>query len=150
MKTVFIRSAYNYDADVVSSETGLAIDLEEGVTQQSFKDECDINEIVRRFGLSGEIPGDFRAPVSGDFSGVSDFHTAMNAVRDAQERFMMMPAELRARFNHDPGRLMAFLDDRGNYDEAVKLGLVQLPPEKTRDAVTAIDDLAKVLTPKPV
>ncbi|HAN48978.1 MAG TPA: hypothetical protein DCQ20_08915 [Nitrospira sp.] len=137
-----LRSAFNYDTNEASDASGLSCPPEEGVTQQSFAEECDINTIVRRFGLTGELPQGYQAPVSGDFTGISDFQTAMQAVRSAEERFMELPASLRSRFNHDPGSLMSFLDDESNRPEAVKLGLLSPPPEVTRDAVKAIDDLA--------
>lgn len=148
---MFLRSTYNYDVDEASLEAGTSrpVDsdtgeiIDDGVTQQSFKDECDINTIVKRFGLTGEMPGGFAMPVSGDFSGIGDFQSAMNAVRAAQEAFDSLPGEMRARFANDPQRLISFLEDGANRDEAVKLGLVALPPERTRDAVQAIDELAK-------
>lgn len=119
-------------------------------TQQQFKQECDINEIVRRFGLTGELPAEPRIGSFGDFTGVHDFHAAMNMVRGAEEAFMEFPAELRARFGNDPGQMLLFLQDVKNKDEAVKLGLVSKPPEVTRDAVKAIDELAaKLGAPKP-
>lgn len=123
----FVRSAHNYDMDAVSRETGLFCPPEEGMTQQSFAEECDINTIVRRFGLTGEMPGNVRPPEFGDFTDVVDFHTASNAVREANESFMSMPAELRYRFSNDPQRLMEFLADGKNRDEAVSLGLLNAP-----------------------
>lgn len=137
---IFLRAPYNYDADAVSRENGFDCgDPKNSVTQQSFKDECDINEIVRRFGLTGEMPGDFAMPVSGDFTGVIDFQSAMNLVVAAQEEFMRVPADVRARFNNDPARLMAFLEDGRNYDEALKLGLVVTRVEKDRVGVPVAD-----------
>ena len=40
-----IRSAYMYDTDAVSNETALDTG-EDAVTQQCFKDECDINILL--------------------------------------------------------------------------------------------------------
>lgn len=145
--TFVIRGFGNYDVDEVSFMCGVSIPSEDGVTQQQFKDECDINVIVKRFGLTGELPDNFAMPVSGDFTGVNDFHSAMNVVRESQEAFMSLPGEMRARFGHDPGALLAFLGDVKNRDEAVKLGLVSLPPEKPRDVVQAVDELASKLIP---
>ncbi|QXP08444.1 MAG: internal scaffolding protein [Arizlama microvirus] len=139
---MFLRAPHNYDVDAVSAEFGIAIDESESVVQQQFAAECDINEIVRRFGLTGELPSNVRMPVSGDFQDIEDFQSAMLRVREAQEAFMQLPGEVRARFAHDPQRLMAFLEDGSNRDEAIKLGLVVPPPEVTRDAVKAIDELA--------
>lgn len=119
----FLRSAYNYDRNKASDESGLTCEGE-SLTKQSFKAECDINEIVRRFGLTGELPIGVRAPTYGDFADVFDYHSAMNAIARAGEAFDAMPAEVRARFHNDPGEFLEFVNNDGNRDEAVKLGLV--------------------------
>lgn len=131
------RTEGNYDTDLVSAATGLSCPPEEDKTQQQFKDEADINEIVRRFGLTGQLPEAYAAPQSGDFTGITDFHTAMNAVTQAQEKFMQIPAEIRARFSNDPARLIDFVSDERNRDEAQKLGLIPKPPETTRPETVA-------------
>lgn len=124
-KLPFIRNPYNYDRDEVSRETGLDCTGDPGYTQQQFRDECDINEIVRRFGLTGEMPDDFRAPVSGDFTDIPDFKTAMDAVTGAHTEFMRMPPELRARFLNDPQRLLEFVSNDANRAEAEALGILR-------------------------
>jgi phage internal scaffolding protein len=123
MSTVFVRSPYNYDMSVVSLETGLLCE-DDSLAIQSARDECDINTIVKRFGLTGELPSDFDMPQSGDFTGVGDYHSAMNLVRSAQEQFLRVPAAVRARFHNDPAEFMSFIDDDANRPEAVRLGLV--------------------------
>lgn len=145
---VFVRGLYNYDADAASEEAGLKIDESESVTQQQFAEEVDINTIVKRFGLTGELPNGVAMPVSGDFTGVADFQSAMNVVRQAQEAFMELPAEVRYRFSNDPARVVEFLDNPENRDEAIKLGIVARPVEKTRDVIQAIDELAGKMVPK--
>jgi phage internal scaffolding protein len=127
MDTVFLRSSFNYDRDAVSNETALEC-LDESKAIQSAEEESNINTIVRRFGISGELPNQVAMPQSGDFTNIPDFHTAMNLVRKAQEEFVRIPAEIRARFNNDPGRFMDFFEDPANYDEALKLGLVNARP----------------------
>jgi len=119
----FVRSAYNYDRNAASDESALECP-EPTMTQQSFAQEVDINTIVKRFGISGEMPTGIRMPTYGDFTGVSDFHTAMNAVALANESFDAMPAEVRARFNNDPEQFVHFCSDQNNLDEARKMGLV--------------------------
>lgn len=145
---VVVRGAFSYDPDVVSRETALSIDEAESVVQQQFAEECDINTIVKRFGLTGELPNGVAMPVSGDFTGVTDFHTAMNLVRQAQEAFMELPGDIRERFANDPSKVMAFLENPENRDEAIKLGLVAKPEEVPRDVVAAVDELAAKLVPK--
>lgn len=58
---MFLRAPFNYDTDKASLEAGSSrpIDpdtgeiIDDGMTQQSFAEEVDINTIVRRFGLTG-------------------------------------------------------------------------------------------------
>lgn len=121
--SVFLRTPYNYDTNQVSDETGLFCD-EPSLAQQNAKEECDINTIVRRFGLTGELPTGVRAPQYGDFTEATDYHTAMNAVISANNAFMQMPADIRARFNNDAGAFVDFCSDDKNRDEAKELGLI--------------------------
>lgn len=123
MKVPFVRSPYNYDMDQASLESGLAC-CDESLTQQQFLEESDINTIVERFGLNGEMPSSPVVPQYGDFTGITDFQSAMNAVVQAQANFMELPAKVRARFSNDPQELLEFLGDANNRKEAEALGLV--------------------------
>jgi len=123
MKTPFLRTAYNYDTNAASNESGVACE-EPSLAQQHFKDECDINNILRQFNITGLLPEAPLSPRYGDFTGIVDYHTALNAVIAAEDGFMALPADLRARFQNDPEQLIDFLNDESNKDEAVKLGLV--------------------------
>lgn len=145
---VVLRAPFAYDTEAASVESGLKCDPDEGLTQQQFAEEVDINTIVKRFGITGQLPENLRMPVSGDFTDITDFQSAMNAVVAAKDEFMRLPGELRQRFNHDPAQLISFLEDDKNKDEAIKLGLVNKPPEKTRDVVQAVDELAAKLVPR--
>jgi len=118
----FVRSAFNYDTDAASAESGLVCE-DKSLAKQSFADECDINTIVKRFNLTGQLPENVRPPSYADFDDVMDYHSAMNAVRAAEESFYAMPADLRFRFNNDPGAFVDFCSDRENLDEMRKLGL---------------------------
>lgn len=126
-RRVFLRSAYNYDMNAASLESGLNCQ-DATLTQQHFKEETDINTIVRRFKITGEIPQNIRMPTFQDFTGVWDFQSAMNAVRQAQEAFDAMPADVRTRFHNDPQEFVEFTNHKDNLAEARKLGLV--PPEE--------------------
>lgn len=102
------------------------------MTQQQFKDECDINHIIKKHG------GDLRMVpphvfvrsgkgVYGDFSDAKDFQNSMDALLAAEDAFMTLDARVRARFENDPQKLFAFLNDRKNMDEAIQLGLIEKP-----------------------
>lgn len=127
MSHVVFNTGYNFDKDKWSNESALTCE-DESLAIQSAEEESNINTIVRRFGLTGELPNDIRMPQSGDFTNLPDFHTAMNMVRAAQEEFLRVPAEVRARFNNDPQRFMAFVEDESNRDEARRLGLLKAMP----------------------
>ncbi len=139
--TVFVRNPYNYDMQKVSDETGLEC-KDPSLAQQHMKDECDINVIVERFGVTGELPTAPISPQFGDFSGISDYHSAINAVRASEEAFMALPAKIRARFDHDPNALLQFLNDPINRDEAIEIGLIDGEPV-VAPIVSAVE------TPKP-
>ena len=137
------RTGYNYDRDAASDESGVDCSKDKGMTQQSFAEEVDINTIVKRFGITGEMPLQYDTPKYGDFEGVFDFQSAMNAVRDAAERFMELPASVRAKFQNDPQQLVEFVADEKNREEAIRIGLI--------DAKTPVASLAApVAAPAPV
>lgn len=125
---MFLRAPYNYDVDKASDEAGLSC-KDGSRTKQAFKDEVDINTIVKRFGLDGQLPENVRMPVVGDFTDLpADFHAMANAARQAQESFDAMPARVRARFHNDPGEFVAFCLNDDNLEEAKLLGLVKPGP----------------------
>ena len=121
---VFLRTAYNYDKDAASNESGLACE-EPSLAQQHFKDECDINNILRQFNITGLLPESPLSPRYGDFTGIGDYHTALNRVIAAQDEFEALPAQIRARFDNDPAQLIEFLENSDNRPEAEELGLVE-------------------------
>lgn len=126
LEAPFFRTQHNFKRD--TRATAL-ICLDPTKAQQNFKEETDINTIVRRFGLTGELPDNYRAPQYGDFTGITDYQSALNQVMAAEDSFMQIPAETRAKFHNDPQNLLKFLDNPDNYEEALRLKLVQKRPE---------------------
>lgn len=95
---------------------------------QSQKDEADINTIVRNFGVTGTVNGPVVLPSYGDFDGVSDYRSALEAVKAAQEAFLTVPSAIRERFHHDPGAFLEFVENPANLPELRKLGLANPEP----------------------
>lgn len=121
-------------------------DWGESRTEQSHRQETNINDIVHRYQKTGVLPPSSRLPVYGDFTGIIDYQSALNAVQAAQEAFLTLPPGMRKEFNNDPGQLLAFLSDESNRDDAIKLGLLETPegwihPDDVRpeDVVKAAD-----------
>ena len=141
MTKVFVRNPYNYDMALASQESGLECQ-DPSLAQQHMKDECDINVLVERFGVTGNMPVAPIEPSYGDFSGVGDYHTALNKIKAADDAFMALPAKIRAKFDHDPNALLNYLQNEENRDEAIQIGLIDGKPV-VEPIVSAVE------TPKP-
>lgn len=121
----FIRTRNNYDMDHASRASGLVC-TDPSKAQQHDKDDADINTLVRRFGITGQIPVLDRVPLESEiFHDITDFHSAMNAIRESETTFMTLPADLRARFDNDPHAFLKFTSDEKNRDEMRTLGLLK-------------------------
>ncbi len=103
---------------------------EKTMTQQHPKEECDINNIMKNFKDTGLIEhvnqhqGDY-----GDYSEVQDYQTSLNQVMEAQASFDSLPAEMRRRFDNDPGSFLAFVGDPANLEEMREMGLLPAAPQ---------------------
>lgn len=96
------------------------------LTQQSAKDECDINIIVERAKRGADLSQLSRGPgFYGDFTGLPSYRDALIMVNKANEAFMTLDAQVRKRFDNDPAKLLDFLADDANREEAQKLGLLK-------------------------
>lgn len=109
-----------------------------GKTKQSFANETNINTIVARYQKTGMIsrvednPGIFA-----DVSKIEDYQGMVSKIRFAQESFEQLPPALRKRFGNDPGRLVEFVSDSENIEEAIKLGILPKPIEAAKKALKA-------------
>lgn len=118
----FVRSPYNYNMNRAGDESGLAC-LDKSLTQQHMADECDINKLVERFVVTGEIPQLAMPPLQGDFTEVMTYQESLNLMIAAKQSFMAMPAKVRNRFENDPGQFIEFCSNEANRDEMRQMGL---------------------------
>lgn len=102
----------------------------ETITQQHFKKECDINNILAKYQKTGLVShvSKYRGVYS-DLSEPVDYQTALNVVIAAQESFDSLPSSLRKRFNNNPQEFLVFVDDPVNVDEMRSLGLLNIPAD---------------------
>lgn len=105
---------------------------EPGVTQQNFKDECDINIILER-ARNGVPISHLNARIAqyGDVSSIPDYRSALDTVNRANGLFMELDAKVRERFANDPAKFLAFAQNPANVDEMVRLGLAVPKPHDT-------------------
>lgn len=103
------------------------VDYGETMTKQEFKEKSDINVIVERASRGLPLSTGMQSgqlPVFGDFTKGQDFHGAMCYIQDTERKFMSLPPKVRDRFDNDPAKLLDFLNEGKNRDEAIELGLV--------------------------
>lgn len=115
--------------------------FDEGRTKQQFKDECDINNIMKKYerNLLLDHVNRFNGQYA-DVTGDVDYQTALNTIISAEEAFFSIPAKIRARFENDPQRFLEFVSDPSNREELGKMGLlkkaVAQPGSKPREPGT--------------
>ena len=141
------RSAYRNPPDRLSLTFS-----QPSLTQQHFKDECDINNIFNRYRETGFLTDPLARPTEqlqyGDFSTPFDYMAAMNTVVRANEAFADLPSHLRKRFNNDPAELLAFVSDESNVDEAVKLGLMEKRPSAVEQPSVVVPPAHQQVSPE--
>ena len=128
-----VKNPITYDRDK-NSDLSKLVFVRPTRTQQSFRDECDINSILRKFNVTGQLPVGSVQPQYGDFSGITDYQSALNAVMAAQDSFLELPAKIRARFDNDPALFVEFASDEANKDEMKAMGLLR---QETAQAVVS-------------
>ena len=118
-----------YDSDALSEKTGLDC-RDESLTHQEFKEECDINTIIDRFGI-GENPVEAQQWVTNvDITNAPDnYMDVMNQLNLARDQFMNLPAKVRSQFDNDPSLFVNFVSDSANAEEMVRLGLAVVRPD---------------------
>lgn len=95
-----------------------------------FAQEADINFLLARYKNTGSLytAEDMikakRRPQFGDFTGIPDYQESLDKMREALDLFADLPLHIRQRFSDDPVKLLEFMQDKNNLDEAVELGLV--------------------------
>lgn len=121
---------------------------EPSMTQQHFKDETMIDNILQKYAETGFLTDPFtpKRPIQfGDFSDVKDFQTAQNAIALATEYFESLPANVRASFNNSPQEFLNSLNDPEQRSKLEELGFVapeeaEAPKPKASESAPVVDE----------
>lgn len=103
----------------------------ESLTEQSHKDQCDINKIIDRFKTTGSLrhvnamDGVFDEKL--ELTGL-DYKQAVDIAMNAEKAFGKLPSGIRNRFDNDPGKLLDFVNNPENIEEGRELGLIAPAP----------------------
>lgn len=101
------------------------------MTDQQWKDECDVNFIMAKYLKTGHLPHLQQNPgLYADLSQITDLVGAYEDVKQAEEAFSSLPAALRNEFDNDPIKLVEFMKDPAKKQEAIDKLLVPDPSKK--------------------
>jgi len=140
-----------YDGTITDPWTGVVTTPERRV-KQSFVAECDINNIIKSFSVTGQFNHLSRNAQKGvymDLPDEQDFQVSMNIIAEATQAFATLPSQVRDRFNNDPAKFLGFMSDPANQDEAIKLGLATKRSAPTADSPPPPIRPADNLSPPP-
>lgn len=133
---------FDYTGDVVNPLTG-EVTHPPSMTKQEFIAECDINNIVKEFlmtGIFNHISANAQEGRYEDLPDQMDYQQAIHTMRAAEASFASLPARVRERFQNDPGQFLAFCEDPKNAAEMVELGLATRsePDSRVGEAVQEV------------
>lgn len=119
----------------------LYCDPDEGMTRQEFKDECDINVMLKgyekRWNDFLRIPPAWESMQFADVSQVPDLAAALDMLHQAETAFMSLPATVRREFENDPVSFVTFAQDPANIDRLREWGLAKPKTEPVAAPVAA-------------
>lgn len=97
-------------------------DYSDGMTKQSFKDQCDINNILKKAQRTGSLAHVQKYPtaVYAEFDGV-DLLGAFERAERAKQIFADLPSEVRSEFDQDPFAFVKFAADPENIGRLAEL-----------------------------
>lgn len=119
-------------------------------TMQSFKQECDINNILKNYTKTGFLPHiNKNQPNYFDVPSNIDYQIALNTIMDAEQRFAALPASVRDQYKNDPGQLIAALQDPAQHDKLRELGVLAPKPVASQHPTAAGTPAAPSQVPSP-
>lgn len=129
-------------------------------TDQQWISDCDTNTIIKRFKQTGQLT--HLAKRQGSFADVSqipDLLPSLLKVQEAKDMFYTLPSSLRRKFDNSVQKLISFLQDPNNKEEAIELGLLQNPktaglaqPAGSNEGASStpkVDEKVEEVTPTP-
>lgn len=99
------------------------------LTDQSYKNSCDINNIMTQYAKTGMLPNiTSKTPQFVDNTLIPDLNTAFELVNSAIEGFNQLPPTIRRLMDNNPANLESFISNRDNAEILVKHGIL-IPKE---------------------
>lgn len=104
----------------------VAIDFsgEQTLTEQHHLNQCSMKKIMERYQRSGIIDhlNQYQGTYA-DFSNTPEYQEAQNIIAAANSMFETVPAQIRDKFDNDPGKFVDFMQNNQNIDKIEEMGL---------------------------
>lgn len=126
------------------------------MTQQHFKEKCDINNIMAKYQKTGVVDHVAKFQPEYGFIDGATFTENMMQIAKAQNMFNELPSRAREYFGNDPAKFLDFVDemDDSHLETMMEIGLSEVPVEQL-EPVTAVSSqtnsqaLAEAAEPPP-
>lgn len=119
-------------------------------TQQHFKEEADINNIMRRYAKTGILTDPAhvsnRKPSFADFTMQPAYQEMQNQIAFVVQEFEKLPADQRLQFGNSPENYLAYITE--DKERAIKEGLIQ-KEEQEKEANAEKEKQPEKLPEKP-
>lgn len=124
-------SFYKYDpkGNKIRNRVTLDCSGDDPITEQQHIKEVNINNIVKRHGMDVIAKTAQMMSPSMRFDDVTgnDFQEAMLKVTQANNEFLKMPSELRAKFDNNPALFLDYVQNPDNIESLYDMGLAERP-----------------------
>lgn len=114
---------------------------------QSAAGSVDVNEMIRRFTRSGEMPRGAVEAVYGDYSDAVTYHEAVQRLRSAAESFDRLPSASRRVFENSPERLLVAVEAAAGGDVEAREALAAAGLLRDPVAIAGPSEPAVVVAP---
>lgn len=123
------RAAYKFGTTKGFSCLDKDGEPQETRTKQNHKEECDINNIVKKYDKGRGLLTHVNQAIAsyGDFTQVNEYQVSLDLVNSSQQNFAALPSDIRRKFGQNPGEFLEFATNPENLDAMVDLGLAVKP-----------------------
>lgn len=112
----FITQYHSYERNIKKSD-------KPSLTDESFKDECDISLIIERFKVN-KIPPKTVNIAFGYSPTVEDLQNAQYIMAETKSNFEALPSKTRDEFGNDVSNYLAYISDKANLKDCYERGLI--------------------------
>lgn len=112
----FVTQYQSYNRNIKKSD-------KPSLTDESFKDECDISLMIERFKIN-KIPPRTVNIAYGYSPTVEDLQNAQYIMAETKSNFEALPSKVRDEFGNDVSNYLAYISDKTNLKDCYERGLI--------------------------